>query len=384
MSVGDDDILKHGTVVRSMLDGSGKRLLVVVFDDLSYLAMGTDMLAFMCKQSKLTVLPGEYHDEGQPPKIFVHNYLKASTGKKLPFAFVKTPVLTDVFHGKPEYMFYAIYEPAKAPVDTEHFSPPALEVALWSGDIVSVPGLIVGVATEQMIASSALDGMLGDEDDAGVKCTVVVPVLLEAINTGKWRRLSLVLLDDGQLGVIEFKALEQATLVERGHRDPERMATSLAVTATSIASRHETGASLTTVMKRCHQAQHNTKETIAALGGTPIASSTRLSKREKPGAPGPSAASAGSPSQESPIVINDGDSPPAPRPAAGKQPAKPAAKTSAEPKPKRPKPAAAPPSIPDNLKQYGVMTFLKKTPATPEVERLAKIHNSRSPLMQSR
>ena len=160
MSVGDDDILKHGTVVRSMLDGSGKRLLVVVFDDLSYLAMGTDMLAFMCKHSKLTVLPGEYHDEGEPPKIFVHNYLKASTGKKLPFAFVKTPVLTDVFHGKIEYMFYAIYEPAKAPVDTEHFSPPTQEVALWSGDLVSVPGLIVGVATEQMIASSALDGML--------------------------------------------------------------------------------------------------------------------------------------------------------------------------------------------------------------------------------
>ena len=338
MAVGDDESLKHGTVVRSMQDIAGKNMLVVVFDDLSYLAIGLDMLAFMCKQSKLTVLPGEYHDVAKPPKIYVHNYLKATTGKRLPFAFVKTPVLTDVFHGTREYIFYAIYEPAKPPIDPERFSPPTQEAAVWSGDIVSVPGLIVGVLSEQIVADSAVDGMVGagDDDEPGVKCTVVVPVLLESLsNSSRLRRLSLVLMDDGQLGVIEFKALEMAELVEQGHRDPERMATSMAVTATTLVSRDPSQASLVTVIKRCTQAHSNTNATIAALGGTPIAASTRHQKREKPGAPGPSATNTASTSQDSPNLFNDGDSSPLPRPApaAGKLPVKAVAKVpDAEPK----------------------------------------------------
>ena len=88
--------------------------VVLVFDDLTYKVFSPHDIAQLEITHQLTVLPGEFHGDA-PPRIYVHNYLKSLGGRSLPFAFLETPVLTDIYLNESiEYMLYAIYEPVPA------------------------------------------------------------------------------------------------------------------------------------------------------------------------------------------------------------------------------------------------------------------------------
>ena len=185
-------------------------------------------------------------------------------------------------------------------------------------------------------------------------------------------------LSDGDLGVLDFTAMETAKVVEKGHRDASTMETTMSVSAAALAARGPEAARLAAVTKRCATGLASTASAIEALSSTPIANKTRAARS---GAAAASSSAAAASSSAADAAASDlaatGDGQPAEvSKPAGTSSGKNRTMTMKEKEqPFKKKQKEDKFAIPDDCKNYSDAKYLKADPPLQEVVRVAKLNN---------